>query len=149
MKIGDRPVEAPTSTSESTAGDWCVRVSLSVLDQVPNDVLRPWLALEGFCRNQPSCWPSNKALAVRMGIKLRAAQYAIETLEDHGILVRRRMPGNRRVFVMVRRSWNELSSVEWATMVDAATRRAAGRAALATARKIERKRYKPPVKIVG
>jgi hypothetical protein len=153
MSIGKKAAGAPPSPAqnhpESSAGEWCVRVSISVLENVPAPILRNWMIVEGFARDQPECWPSNKALAARFGVKVRYAKYIIESLEDHGVIVRRLMPGNRRTIVMARRTATGLSATEWAGMVKLAERRAAGRVALAAHQKAERKAHRPKIRIVG
>src|SRR4051812_3733555 len=91
MSIGRKPARASTRTEggDAAPAEWCVRVSLSVAELVPAALLRTWIVVEGFARDQPSCWPGNKALAARLGTKVRAAQMAVEALEDHGIAERR------------------------------------------------------------
>ena len=80
---------------------------------------------------------------------VRVVQAMLERLEDFGVVVRKIGPGNRRVLVLTRRTAAGLSPAEWSAMAATAARRAAGRAALAKGRKVERKRYKPPTKVVG
>ncbi len=156
MSIGKKPKGAPAPTAKDKPespppahGEWCVPVAGSVIENVPMAILRNWMIVEGFARDQPECWPSNKAVAARMGVNRRASQLAIEALEDHGIVVRKLMPGNHRSMLLVRRTSQSLSAAEWKTMAERAERRAAGRIALAKAERAERKRYKPPTRIVG
>lgn len=149
VNIGKKAGGAPPPEPESTPGEWCVRVSESVAENVPATILRTWIIVEGFCRGRADCWPGNKALAARLGVKVRAAQLAIESLEDHGIAERRPMPGNRRSIFLVRRTAEPMAKVEWKALAERADRRAAGRVALAAERKAERKRHKPSIRIVG
>jgi hypothetical protein len=148
MKIGRAAVQASPERPEST-GEWYVRVSTSVVRNVPADILRYWIVLETFAREKPECWPGNRALAAEFGVKLRQAKYIVETLEDHAVIVRRMMPGNRRILQMVRRTSGTMSAVEWKAIAERAERLADGRAAVSKANGVEKKRYKPPVKIVG
>jgi len=146
MKIGKKAGEAPPSPP----GEWRVSVAVSVLAHVPNEVLRAWLAVEAHARDKAECWPSNRALMSLMGVgSIRVVQGLLEKLSDHGIAVRRAMPGNRRILVLVRRTAAELSKVEWDAMVDQAERHAAGRKAVSKVKAAEKKRYKPPTRVVG
>jgi hypothetical protein len=146
MKIGKKagPAEAASPPG------WRIQLSASVLDHVPSDVLRPWLAVESFARSASECWPSNKALMGPMGVgSVRVVKALLERLEDYGIAQRRQQPGNRRLLVMVRRVSAELSAVEWSAMVDQAERRAEGRRASTKLKAIERKAHRPKIRIVS
>lgn len=149
MKTPTKPVSAGPPAALDPAREWHVRVSIGVIENVPADVLKAWIAVESFARAAAECWPGNAALAARMGITIRPAQSALDRLEDLGIVVRRRIGGNRRVLAMVRRTAGELSAAEWAAMSDRAARLAAGRQALTTAKAAERKRHQPKIRIVG
>jgi hypothetical protein len=148
MNIGKSPGKSSPLPPNSSPEEWHVRVSVSVAENVPASILRTWIILESFARDQPACWPGNRALAARLGVKLRAATYAIEALEDHGIAERRQLPGNRRSIFLIRRTFGPMERVEWKALESRADRRAEGRSALAKAKTVERRRYKPPVKIV-
>jgi hypothetical protein len=135
--------------SPPPAAEWCVRVAISVADLVPAALLRAWIVVEGFCRDQPSCWPGNKALAARLGVgTVRAAQAVLEQLEDYGLAERRQLEGNRRVIVLIRRTAEPLTAAEWRALVERAERRAAGRSALAAEKKAKRA-ARPRLKVVG
>jgi hypothetical protein len=129
--------------------EWCVRVSQSVAENVPASILRAWIIVESFTRDQASCWPGNRALAARLGVKIRAAQLAVESLEDHGIAERRPMPGNRRAIYLIRRTSDPMAGVEWKALANRAGNRASGRVALAVAAKAERKAHRPKIRIVS
>lgn len=148
MNIDRKGGGTPPPEADS-AGEWCVRVSLSVAENVPPALLRTWIIVEGFCREKASCWPGNKALAARLGVKLRAAQLAVEAIEDHGIAERIPLPGNRRSISLIRRTAGPMSALEWKALAERADRRAAGRVALAAAKKAERKAHRPKIRIVG
>jgi hypothetical protein len=153
MSIGKKAAGTPTSPAqdhpESTTGEWCVRVSVSVAENVPAPILRTWIVVETFARDDSECWPGNKALAARLGMTIRGAQLAIESLDDHGILIIKRPGGNRRIIAMMRRTFGQMTRVEWQTLAARAERIAAGRAAVATAKKAERKAHRPKIRIVG
>jgi hypothetical protein len=149
MSIGKQDGEVPPSPVES-GHEWRVSVAVSVLAIVPNEVLRPWLAIEAFARNRPECWPGNKALMPMMGVgSARVVRSILERLEDHGILQRRQLPGNRRILALVRRTASELSPTEWTAMSDQARRRAEGRVAVAKSKAANRKVHRPKIRIVG
>jgi hypothetical protein len=147
MRIGNRDGEAPPPPEDRP--EWHVRVCVSVAEHVPAPILRAWIIVESFARDQSSCWPGNKILSARFGVKIRACQYVVENLEDHGIVERRPMPGNRRSIFLIRRTWQPITSHEWNSLADRAARRAAGRAALAAQKKVERKAHRPKIRIVG
>jgi DNA-binding MarR family transcriptional regulator len=144
-------IDRPGSGLEGRSGpaEWCVPVCVSVAEHVPSAILRTWIVVETFARGQAACWPSNKALAARLGVKPRAAQRAVDVLEDHGIAQRRPMPGNRRSIVLIRRTSQPMAAVEWRALADRAERLATGRVALAAARKAERKVHRPKIRIVS
>jgi hypothetical protein len=148
MKIGNG-AGCTSSSVRPESPEWCVRVSLSVAENVPAALLRTWIVVEGFCRDKPSCWPGNRAIAARLGVKIRATQDALQALEDHGIAERRPLPGNRRHIFLIRRTADPMPSVEWNSLADRAARRSAGRVALASERKAKRKVHKPSIRIVG
>jgi hypothetical protein len=148
VKIGKEAGSASTPPAEY-APVWCVRVSMSVAELVPAAILRSWIVVETFARDQRSCWPGNRALAARLGTKIRAAQMAIEALEDHGLVERRPMPGNRRSIYLIRRTAEPMAAIEWKALAERADRRAAGRAAVAAVAKAEKRAHRPKIRIVG
>lgn len=109
MSIGDRGYQA--------SREWCVLVSLSVLQIVPKDLLSAWMACEAFQRNNLHFWPDNQALAVTMGVgPITSVQRLLLKLEDLGILHRMPAPGNRRSMTLRRRTSDPLTPGQWSSL---------------------------------
>ena len=108
--------------------EWKVCVSVSVLAIVPPSILTGWLAVESFARDKPACWPSNAALAKLMHVGSATVVKAILLrLEEHGVIGRHDLGGNRRSIVLRRRVSDPITVAEWSALVAAADQRRAER----------------------
>lgn len=97
--------------------EWCVRVSVSVLNVVPRDVLNAWMACESYQRSNDSFWPDNQNLCVAMGVRASSsARRLLGRLERLGILERHLAEGNRRTLRLRRRTSDPITPGEWAEM---------------------------------
>lgn len=106
----DREADGPSR-------EWCVPVSISVLEHVPRDVLAAWMAIESYADRKGRCYPDNRMLARRMGVKaVSSVQRAVLKLEEYGIVRRHDQGNNRRLLVLLRRTSAPITGAEWAVL---------------------------------
>jgi hypothetical protein len=74
-------------------GKWIMRLPvddvLASTTTLTRGAFRLLIALEGYCRTKPRCWPKNAKLALATGLKQRAVIYGLKELETAGWIERR------------------------------------------------------------
>lgn len=123
MNIGNKAGE--TSPRER---EWCVHVAVSVLQNVPFEVLRPWMICEAYQRNNTHFWPDNRAIGAQLGLeRVSSVQRVLLHLEDLGIISREDKGGQHRHIRLLRRTADPITASEWTAMELRAEDRAASR----------------------